>query len=99
VIGITGVFFQLLLVIGILYAYCTGFTRSVVMISGLCGIPPVLFGILMFFLPESPLFYLIMDREEDARKSMRFFRGLDYDIEPEIQAFQVGSASDRQVSE
>lgn len=90
VIGTTGVFFQLLLVIGILYAYCTGFTRSVVAISSLCCIPPIVFGVTMSFMPESPLFYLIKDREEDARRSMLYFRGLDYNIETEMQAFKVG---------
>ncbi|EZA54874.1 Facilitated trehalose transporter Tret1-2-like protein [Ooceraea biroi] len=86
--GMTGVFFQLLLVIGILYAYCTGFTRNVVAISSLCCIAPIVFGVTMAFMPESPLFYLNKDREEDARKSMRFFRGPDFDIEPEIEAFK-----------
>ncbi|XP_067212062.1 facilitated trehalose transporter Tret1-2 homolog isoform X2 [Linepithema humile] len=86
--GTTGVFFQLLLVIGILYAYCTGFTQDVAAISSLCCIAPVVFGVAMAFVPESPLFYLTKNKEEAARKSMRFFRGPDFDIEPEIEAFQ-----------
>jgi len=83
----------LLLVIGILFAYCTGFTRNILLISCLCGIPPLIFGISISFLPESPLFYMIKDKEELARKAMRYYRGPDFDIEPEIEAFQVGSAS------
>jgi uncharacterized membrane protein len=79
----------LLLVIGILYAYCTGFTQDVAAISSLCCIAPVVFGVVMAFMPESPLFYLTKNKEEAARKSMRFFRGPDFDIEPEIKAFQV----------
>ncbi|XP_072753346.1 facilitated trehalose transporter Tret1-2 homolog [Anoplolepis gracilipes] len=86
--GTTGVFFQLLLVLGILYAYCTGFTRNVVAISSLCCIAPIVFGITMFFMPESPLFYLTKNKEEQARKSMRFFRGEDFDIEPEMMVFK-----------
>ncbi|KAG5335394.1 TRE12 protein, partial [Acromyrmex charruanus] len=86
--GMTGVFFQLLLVTGILYVYLTGFTENVMAISSLCCIIPVLFGVIMFFIPESPLFYMIKDKEEEARKSMRFFRGPDFDIEPEISAFK-----------
>ncbi|KYN05438.1 Facilitated trehalose transporter Tret1-2 like protein [Cyphomyrmex costatus] len=86
--GTTGVFFQLLLVIGILYVYITGFTRNVIAISSLCCIAPIVFGVTMSFMPESPLFYLIKNKEEDARKSMRFFRGPDFDIEPEINAFK-----------
>lgn len=85
----TGVFFQLLLVLGILYAYCTGFTRDVVAISSLCCIAPIVFGIAMIFMPESPLYYLTKNKEEEARKSMKFFRGPDFDIEPEMEAFKV----------
>ncbi|KAG5311580.1 TRE12 protein, partial [Acromyrmex insinuator] len=86
--GMTGVFFQLLLVIGILYVYLTGFTENVIMISSLCCVIPILFGVTMFFMPESPLFYMIKNKEEEARKSMRFFRGPSFDIEPEINLFK-----------
>ncbi|EFN61364.1 Solute carrier family 2, facilitated glucose transporter member 8 [Camponotus floridanus] len=86
--GTTGVFFQLLLVLGILYAYCTGFTRDVIMISSLCCIAPIVFAITMIFMPESPLFYLTKNKEGEARKSMRFFRGPDFDIEPEMEVFK-----------
>lgn len=40
-------------------------------------------------MPESPLFYMAKDNEEAAKKSMRFFRGSEYDIDPEISAFKV----------
>ncbi|XP_076395278.1 hdc homolog, cell cycle regulator isoform X6 [Megachile rotundata] len=86
--GTLGVFFQLLIVLGILYAYCCGYTRSVVWTSILCGIAPIVFACIMIFMPESPLFYLFKDDEESAKKSMRYFRGPDYDIEGEIAAFK-----------
>ncbi|XP_011700495.1 PREDICTED: facilitated trehalose transporter Tret1-2 homolog isoform X2 [Wasmannia auropunctata] len=86
--GTTGVFFQLLLVIGVLYVYCSGFTRSVVGISIFCCIAPIVFGVTLAFMPESPLYYLIKNKEEDAEKSMRFFRGPDFDIVPEMNAFK-----------
>ncbi|XP_033362154.1 facilitated trehalose transporter Tret1-like [Bombus vosnesenskii] len=86
--GTLGVFFQLLLVIGILYAYCCGYARNIVVISILCGIAPLLFASIMTFMPESPLFYMAKDNEEAAKKSMRFFRGSEYDIDPEISAFK-----------
>ncbi|KYN39786.1 Facilitated trehalose transporter Tret1-2 like protein, partial [Trachymyrmex septentrionalis] len=86
--GTTGTFFQLLIVLGILYVYITGFTENVIAISSLCCIAPIVFGVALSFMPESPLFYLTINKEEDARKSMRFFRGPDFDIEPEITAFK-----------
>ncbi|CAD1479639.1 unnamed protein product [Heterotrigona itama] len=86
--GTLGVFFQLLLVIGILYAYCCGYARNVVVISILCGIAPLVFASIMTFMPESPLFYMTKNNEAAARKSMRFFRGPDYNIDPEINEFK-----------
>ncbi|KAF3426071.1 hypothetical protein E2986_00365 [Frieseomelitta varia] len=86
--GTLGVFFQLLLVIGILYAYCCGYARNVLVISILCGIAPLVFASIMTFMPESPLYYMTKNNEAAARKSMRFFRGPDYNIEPEIDEFR-----------
>ena len=88
-LGTLGVFFQLLLVIGILYAYCCGYARNVVVITILCGIAPLVFASIMIFMPESPLFYMTKNNEAAARKSMRFFRGPDYNIDPEINEFRV----------
>ena len=75
--------------IGILYAYCCGYARNIVVISILCGIAPLLFASIMTFMPESPLFYMAKENEEAAKKSMRFFRGSEYNIDPEISAFKV----------
>ncbi|XP_017761202.1 PREDICTED: facilitated trehalose transporter Tret1-2 homolog isoform X2 [Eufriesea mexicana] len=86
--GTLGTFFQMLLVIGILYAYCCGYARNVTVTSILCGIAPIVFACIMSFVPESPLYYVIKNNEEAAKKSMRFFRGPDYDIAPEINAFK-----------
>ncbi|XP_076164889.1 hdc homolog, cell cycle regulator isoform X2 [Ptiloglossa arizonensis] len=86
--GTLGVFFQLFIVIGILYAFCCGYTRSIMTTSILCSLGPLLFGCIMFFIPESPLHYLAVDNEEAAKKAMRFFRGPDYDIDPELHAFK-----------
>ncbi|XP_078032540.1 facilitated trehalose transporter Tret1-like [Augochlora pura] len=85
--GTLGVFFQLFLVTGVLYAYCCGYSKNIAIVSILCGLPPVLFAVLMFFMPESPMYFTARGNIEAAKKSMRFFRGPDFDIEPEIAAF------------
>ncbi|CAK9824624.1 Facilitated trehalose transporter Tret1 [Anthophora retusa] len=86
--GTLGVFFQLLLVLGILYAFCCGYSRSVVITSSLCGNGPIIFACIMIFMPESPLYYMSKGNEEAARKSMRYFRGPDYNIDAEIAEFK-----------
>lgn len=88
--GTLGIFFQLLLVIGILYAYCCGYARNVVTTTGLCLVGPILFVIMMIFMPESPMFYMVKRNEEAAKRSMRFFRGPDYEeIDDELAIFKV----------
>ena len=89
ILGMLGVFFQLLLVVGILCAYCSGFSENAVTISIICGVAPILFAVIMIFMPESPLFYILKDKEESARKVLRYFRGEDFDIQPEIRDFKV----------
>ncbi|XP_017889700.1 facilitated trehalose transporter Tret1 isoform X3 [Ceratina calcarata] len=86
--GRLGVFFQLLLVFGILFAFCCGYAKNVAIISSLCGGAPLLFASVMIFMPESPLYYIMKDNEAAARKAMLYFRGPDFDIEPEIREFK-----------
>ncbi|CAK9807811.1 Facilitated trehalose transporter Tret1 [Anthophora quadrimaculata] len=86
--GTLGMFFQLLLVLGILYAFSCGYSKSVIITSLLCAIGPIIFALMMIFMPESPLYYMSKDNEEAARKSMRYFRGPDYNIDPEIADFK-----------
>lgn len=45
---------------------------------------------MMMFMPESPMFYMVKRNEEAAKKSMRFFRGPDYEkIDDELALFKV----------
>lgn len=45
----------------------------------------------MAFIPESPLFYLMKNNEESARRVLRFFRGKDIDIESEMIDLKVSN--------
>lgn len=44
----------------------------------------ILFGIIFFFFPETPVYYLAKGNVTEARKSLIFFRGMNYDLEPEL---------------
>lgn len=74
---------------GILFAFCTGYTKDLVWISILNGLTPLVFGIILFFMPESPFYYIMKEKGEEAQKALQKFRGKDYDCEAEIQEFQV----------
>lgn len=56
--GKLGSFFQLLITAGILFVYILGAFLSAQMTSAICGFLPILFGICIFFCPESPTYYV-----------------------------------------
>lgn len=58
-------------------------------LSVACLIVPIVYGVLMLFImPESPIYYLKTKRAERAKQSLQWFRGKTYDIEPEISTMQ-----------
>lgn len=59
--GTLGSFFQLMITIGILFVYGIGAGLSVFWMSIVCGILPIIFGVIFFFMPESPT-YLVSSR-------------------------------------
>ncbi|XP_049809094.1 facilitated trehalose transporter Tret1-like [Schistocerca nitens] len=75
--GALGVCYQLLLTGGILYVYVVGKWAPLVWLSVVCAIPPILFFVLFFFVPESPIFLLSKDRREEAIRALHWFRGGD----------------------
>lgn len=54
--GTLGSFFQLMVTIGILFSYGIGASVSLFTLSILCGIIPLVFGAVFFFMPESPTY-------------------------------------------
>ena len=73
--GALGSFPAIFLSLGILIAYIIGsFVEYDVLAFILAGFPACLF-VAMFFMPETPAWLLSQNREEEARKSLQFFRG------------------------
>ena len=50
----------------------------------LCG-PSIVFLFLCWRLPESPVWLMRNNKEEDARRTLAWLRGGAYDIEPEVE--------------
>lgn len=82
--GVIGTFFQLLINLGILIVYCIGPYISVLWTNVTCALIAVLFGVVFFFMPESPVFLVIEDRIDEARVSYKWLRGENYDPQHEI---------------
>jgi MFS family permease len=83
--GIIGTFFQLLINLGILFVYCIGPYLSVLWTNITCALVAVAFGVVFFFMPESPVYLIIKNRDEEAKKSYKWLRGESFNPEHEIK--------------
>ncbi|ALC42591.1 sut4 [Drosophila busckii] len=82
--GLLGSFFQLNTVSGILYGYIVGGYCPLLTINILCAILPIIFAVVHFFMPESPVYLAMKGRQDDATKSLKWLRGQDFDVTPEL---------------
>lgn len=94
--GSLGTYFQLMLTIGILYAYVIGNSVNVFWLSIICGIIPIVFGCIFVFMPESPMFLVSRNRMEYAANSLKWLRGAQYDYSEELQTLQANDAADKE---
>ncbi|EDW09932.1 facilitated trehalose transporter Tret1 [Drosophila mojavensis] len=82
--GTLGSFFQLNTVTGMLYGYIIGGYCSLLTINILCAILPLIFAAVHYFMPESPVYFAMKGREDDAIKSLLWLRGANCDIRNEL---------------
>ncbi|KAH8279188.1 hypothetical protein KR026_003382, partial [Drosophila bipectinata] len=78
--------------IGILVCYVVGTFMNWSQLAFFGAALPVPYIILMFFLPESPRWYVGRGQEEKARKSLSWLRGKDADVESELKVLMVAQA-------
>ncbi|XP_068618809.1 facilitated trehalose transporter Tret1 isoform X5 [Battus philenor] len=84
--GTLGSYFQLMITVGILFSYVVGSYTSVFVFNILCTIIPIIFGIVFFFMPESPNFLVVKGRNEEAKEALIRLRGRNYDVDNELNA-------------
>lgn len=84
--GALGSCFQLMVVIGILYAYVFG---AVVQpwrgLAGVCAIPLAIYAVLLFLVKESPTYLFAKGKETQTKEALQVLRGKHYNIEPEFK--------------
>lgn len=83
--GTLSVFFQLLLVNGILVSYALGEFQNLHILTLPLIVGPALVFIIVIFLPESAVFYNKKGKPDEAKKSMQYYRGNDYNIDAEMK--------------
>lgn len=67
--GTLGSFFQLFVVTGILLVYILGWIASPMIASLICGIIPIIFGVCVFFCPESPTYLVSCKNASEVAQS------------------------------
>nr|XP_018902336.1 PREDICTED: facilitated trehalose transporter Tret1-2 homolog isoform X1 [Bemisia tabaci] len=83
--GTLGTYFQLQIVIGILFVYLIGSILNTFWMSITCAVIPLVYAGLMGLMPESPTFHFKKGEVENAKMSLQWFRGPEYDINGEIK--------------
>lgn len=98
--GELGTYFQLMITIGILFSYSVGSYTSVLTFNLLCTCIPIIFGIIFFFMPESPSFLVVKGRHEEARQALIRLRGESYDVDTELNGlkYKAEQSQSNQVS-
>ncbi|XP_059490974.1 uncharacterized protein LOC132205733 [Neocloeon triangulifer] len=82
--GLLSSFFQLMVVIGILFSYIIGAFAPIFWLSVACGLLPIVFAVCFFFMPETPQYLLRRNKDEEAAKALQWFRGSKCDIKNEL---------------
>lgn len=62
--------------------------QSTSWLSVLCASIPVAFFIAFIFLPESPAYYMSQGKTGEATSALRYFRGIDNDIDAELKVMK-----------
>ncbi|KAH8331788.1 hypothetical protein KR074_012193, partial [Drosophila pseudoananassae] len=94
--GIQGCFFQLMVVHGILYAFVAGAFLKVMLFNIACAVWPIIFFVLFFFMPESPVYLQQKGKSEQAEKSLRYLRGKDADVSGELKEIAAESNKEKE---
>ncbi|KOC60547.1 Facilitated trehalose transporter Tret1 [Habropoda laboriosa] len=84
--GTLGSFFQLHITVGIFITYVLGSIVNMRILSIICAIMPLIFFGTFMFMPESPIYYLKKGDVDSARKSLIRLRGVQYNVENELQS-------------
>ncbi|XP_039760786.1 facilitated trehalose transporter Tret1-like isoform X2 [Pararge aegeria] len=81
-------FYHVLFACGLLFGYIIGMVQNLSWLAVLCVTIPVAFFIAFIFLPESPAYLLSQGKSSEAKSALRYFRGIDNDVDGELKAIR-----------
>lgn len=93
--GTLGSYFQLMMVIGILFVYVIGSYVTVFVLNLICAVIPLVFGAIFVFMPETPTYLIAKGKKEEAAKSLKWLRGDEYDFSQELAELQAQHEEDQ----
>lgn len=95
--GALGVMINQMLSVGILISYCIGPWVSRVALANMGLSVPIIFGVLFYWIPESP-YYLVMKKKfTDAEDSLLWLRGIPC-VKTELAVIRENVAHDQKNS-
>lgn len=87
--------FQIFINIGTVYTYVAGYFLSMFWMNVVCGAVGLVFAVGLCFIPESPRYDVSKSKLVKAKKSLKFLRGKNYDVDSEIQTILNAQAERR----
>ncbi|KAF5279765.1 hypothetical protein FQA39_LY05455 [Lamprigera yunnana] len=87
--GALGSYFELLLCIGILLAFIVAIVVNIDIYTICMASLPLLFAVVFFFQPESPLHIVKQNKEDKAERVLLRLRGSKYDLKSEIEDMKI----------
>lgn len=86
--GRCGGCFEVFTVSGMMFTYVLGQFEDIEILTLPCSLVPLIFSCFIVLSPDTPVFLLTHGDPVRAKESLRFFRGDDYDLEPEFKEMQ-----------
>lgn len=86
--GTLGSYFQLMITVGVFYAYLVGKFLSPFWYTLTCGIIPIIFCVLFFFQPETPHYLIKKSNYEKAKEALQKLRGKNFNVDSELRAIE-----------
>lgn len=87
--GMLNCFFHLMVTHGILYAYILDTCQDFKTYNFACGLLPVVYAVILLWVPESPVYFVQRDRQDKAQAILQYLRGPNANIEGEIIAIKA----------
>lgn len=87
--GTLSSYLQLMVTVGILFAYVVGHFFTLKTFNMICAMLPLIFGAVFVWMPETPYFYVMKNRLAKAEESLKWLRGEEYNYNDELIEIQI----------